>query len=118
MSDPATRVELARIDERVKAMVLQIERSDQAHERALGLASAELARRLDTLNHAHTDQIRVQTTYLPRSEAQLERDKTNQRVDALEKALSNLAGRLWLPLLVTGAAAVALVVAALRIPGH
>ena len=43
-----------------------MEQRFEAERRALEIQSTELARRLDILNHAHEEAVRVQNTYVPR----------------------------------------------------
>jgi hypothetical protein len=104
MDDATIRIELARLDERQKAAQRELERSETVHSEALKIRSAELARRLDTLNHAHSEAIRVQGTYIPREMYERDRKEDDKRLRAMENAMQNLLGKLWLPLIVVAAA--------------
>lgn len=109
------KVELARLDERIKSVEREMERSEKSHERALKIASDELARRLDTLNHAHAEAVQIQGTYLPRGEATLSLDRLTDRVSKMELEAENQRGKLWLPLMIVGVVAAALAATAVKL---
>jgi len=51
-----------------------------SNEKARELAAIELARRLDILNHAHQEAIRVQGTYVPREIFDSKHDALSQKM--------------------------------------
>lgn len=65
MSDVSLKEHLeTRFDELEK----RIELSARANEAALAVQTNELARRLDTLNHAHQQAVEKESSFLPRGE--------------------------------------------------
>jgi len=113
-SCPETRESLARLDERIIAIKDELERLESSGERALNLASAELARRLDTLNHAHAQAIEVQATYLTREVFDLAMKELTSRVTSLEGEARESRGRLYIPMVAIAAIAAGLSAAAVR----
>lgn len=114
-TDNDTRVELARLDERIKALQRELERSEHAHDLALKIASDELARRLDTLNHAHQQAVEVQGTYLPRETYDAKHRELELRLDVLDGNFRETRGRLWLPMLAAGGIAAAAAAALVKL---
>jgi len=84
-----TQVELARHDERLKALAERISAAEADMERRLQVASIELSRRLDGLNHdlAQRQEMLTHTVNI---------DKFN----ALKEQFDEFKGRLWLPMLI------------------
>lgn len=103
-SDRETREALARLDERIKALAREIERTEAAGRREVEIAAAELARRLDILNHAHQEAVMVQRTYVPRETYERDHKEDDSRMRKLE----SLADRMWWPMLFIAACAAAL----------
>ena len=61
-----------------------LEQRFEAERRALDIQSAELARRLDILNHAHMEAVRVQNTYVPREMFEQYREATSKAMSLRE----------------------------------
>ena len=108
------RIELARLDERIKALQREIDHTEIAGKRALEVAASELARRLDNLNHAHQQAVEVQGTYVPRETF----SEVEKRVSVLELDSREQRGKMWLPMIAvaTMAAAVAAAVVKFFLP--
>lgn len=96
LKDSEIRIELARLDERLKAMSREVLRTEQASEKALGLKANELERRLDMLNHAHAEAQRVQGTTVNKELWQNDRNELEKRMRNMENFQSNLLGRMWI----------------------
>jgi len=88
MSVP-TQVELARHDERIKALGERITAAEGDMERRLQVAAIELSRRLDGLNHdlAQRQEMLTHTVNI---------DKFN----GLKEQFDEFKGRLWLPMII------------------
>ena len=109
-----TEVALARLDERLKAMGERMEREERANQRAIRLASDELARRLDILNHSHSQMLEAQSRFMPRELYETESKQLTDRLQTLQSEFREQQGRLWLPLLVAAGAGAGLAAAAVR----
>lgn len=96
MNDIDLRIELARLDERLKAVIDENDRAHAATKYALELQAHEYERRLMDLNHAHAEAQRVLSTYLPRETAERDREKMGEQIDDLKAFKNNLQGRLWI----------------------
>lgn len=117
MNGMELRVELARLDERMKAQAREITHSEQAASNALKLAADELARRLDTLNNQHADARVDRERYLESSVHYAYKDMVDGQIKRLELWKENVAGRTLIIGALAGlsaGAAIALLVAALK----
>lgn len=94
MNDSDLKVSLARLDERIKSLSIRVDRENVERDKAIEIARLELARRLDILNHAHEQAIKVQSTYLSREL----HEPWTERVRNIENKFSEWQGRL-LPLI-------------------
>lgn len=109
------QISLARLDERLQALVRDLERSERDRDRAIRLASDELARRLDDLNHAHQHATEVQSTYVPRETLNGFVKEATGRLNQLEGDAREQRGKLWLPMLAAAGIAAALAAAAVSL---
>ena len=84
-----THIELARHDERIKALAERVSAAELDMERRLRAEATELSRRLDGLNHdlAQRQEMLTHTVNL---------DKFN----ALKEQFDEFKGRLWLPMII------------------
>lgn len=108
------RAILARHDERIKALATQMENNSRDRDRAIRLASDELTRRLDNLNHAHSQAREVISTYLPRETHDRDISHLDVRLRKAEDSLRDLIGRLWLPMLAAAGIAAGLAAAVVK----
>lgn len=90
------KIELARLEERLDALRERADRDQTSSRQALELASTELARRLDLLNHAHQDAKEALTTYLPREVFDHWCEGTISRLHNCEIFNANLTGKMWI----------------------
>ncbi len=120
------QITLARLDERIKAITrdsieqdardrYERERSETDRDKAIKLASDELARRLTDLNHAHQQAVEVQATYVPRETFEASLKETIGRLNHLEGDAREQRGRLWLPMLAAAGIAAALATGAVSL---
>lgn len=100
--DNKTEIALARLDERLKALVSRLDRADIYTDKAIKLAADELARRLDVLNHAHEDAVQAQAATVPREVFDNYKKEVDIRLRKIEETISNLLGKLWLPFIIIG----------------
>ena len=98
-----TTVAIARLDERLKGIVREVERNEQSAQRALELSAAELSRRLEILNGEREREAATRNTFVTR-------ELHDSGFAVVEKRLSALEGRSWI-LYVAAAGAVAAIVA-------
>jgi len=80
-------IELARLDERLKALVRDLARTEASGAAALKIASDELARRLDTLNHERSREAQMQQLNVPRETFEAELRRLNERINAIADRL-------------------------------
>jgi hypothetical protein len=95
-------VKIARLEERLKALDRLIDVSNEERRRAIELASAELARRLEILNHAQARAEKVQGEQVPRETYDIHARANEERFGAVERDLAGLHGRMWLPVKIMG----------------
>lgn len=95
--------DLARLDERIKSLMRDLERAERDRDRAIKLAADELSRRLDNLNHAHSQAQSVQATYLPREVFEASVKEMMLRLSTLEGDYREFRGKMWLPMLFVAA---------------
>lgn len=105
---------LDRIEERLHALKAEVNRERKTARRALMLASGELARRLDDLNHAHAKAVERESKSVTVEKHEGAMREVDVRLKNLEGAGREQQGRLWLPLLVTGAVALGIGAALVR----
>jgi hypothetical protein len=113
-TDNETRVELARLDERNKALLRELERSERSHELALKIASDELARRLDVLNHAHQQAEEARRETVPRETFDNVIQNMRQDIEALKGDAREQRGKMWLPMIAIATLAAAIAAAAVK----
>jgi len=112
--DRDTAIQLARHDERLKAVVASIAHAERAADASVKLAADELSRRLEILNHAHQQAVEVQATYLPREMFDAWKKETEARMHKIDADAREIAGRLWLPMIAVGGLAAAIGAAVAR----
>ena len=110
----STPVALARLDERIKGISTLLDRSERDRDRAIKLASDELARRLDVLNHAHQNAVEAQSKTVSRELFDTTLKDINARIATLEMEAREWRGKLWLPMLVVAAVAATMAATAVR----
>ena len=114
MSEPMngeTTAAIARLDERLKALDAKTERIEDAGQRALEIAAAEISRRLELLNGEREHERGM----LARS---VSRELHDSCFAAVEKRLSQLEGRSWILYVAAAAAVAALVAEVVRLTFH
>ena len=109
--DNETTVEIARHDERLKALDAKMERIEKASQQALEIASAEIARRMDLLNGEREREKELRGTFVVR-------ELHDSCFSAVEKRLALLEGRAWILYVAAAAAVVALVAEVVRLTFH
>jgi len=109
--DGETSIEIARHDERLKALDAKMERIEEAGQRALELASEETARRLELLNGSYQREAEARHNYVVR-------ELHDSCFAAVEKRLSQLEGRSWILYVAAAGAVAALVSEAVRLMFH
>jgi len=97
---------VARLDERLNALIDSFEAYRRTSDRALLVADAEFHRRLDELNGEAERLKNMQATYLPREIYERNRETVEARMGSIERFNANLTGKQWI------AGAVILVLAA------
>jgi hypothetical protein len=83
---------LARLDERIIALGREVERNDVAGQRALELASADTARRLEALNGLHEEARCVRATYYSREMHDQYAGSVDRRIVQIERMVWMAAG--------------------------
>jgi len=106
---------LARFDERLRALSEQVKKADADKQRAIDMATSELNKHLDELNHAHEIAKETLATYVPRETFDAKVGAVEERQRKSELAISNLMGRLWLLLLAAAAVAAGLAAAVVKV---
>jgi len=93
-------LEFRRLEEQIATSVAMFDLKLSAKETALQLQATEYERRLEVLNHAHDEAVRVQNTYVPRDlfderlmDLSKQRDEDMKWRDEVNKALASIAGR-------------------------
>lgn len=103
--------ELARLDERYKALGREVERNEAAGQRALEIAAAEIERRLELLNGEREREKEL----LARA---VSRELHDACFAAVEKRLSVMEGRAWIIYAAAVAAVGALAAEVVRLSFH
>jgi len=83
-------------DERIRALDLLTSQRFKERDQALALQAAELARRLDVLNHAHRDAMLRDSSFVGREVYDQRHSELERRVVALERWQSQIVGALAL----------------------
>jgi hypothetical protein len=107
-------LELARLDERLKAIQREIVLSEKHHAVAVKVASDELARRLEILNSHHEHTKEILAGCVTREVYEQWKSHIEGRLLKREGDSRELTGKLWLPLIVAAAVAAGLVAFVLR----
>lgn len=109
------RIELARLDERIKGIHREMAHQELAYAAALKIASEELARRLDVLNHAHEEAEEARRQTVPRETFDAKVNVLAQNIEALKLDAREAHGKLWLPMVIVASLAASVAAAVVKL---
>lgn len=109
------KVELARLDERIKGLWRERDSSEDRSRERVKLAFDETMRRLEELNGAHERSERDRSQYVTKENVDNRLGEIHKMLRTLELDAREQRGRMWLPMIAIAAVAAGIAAAAVKL---